>query len=71
MAVQGNLNMKEAPDTKEIELEYQHADPYIVKLLNTTRDYLELDKKASIDADSNRPNRSPSVVVAANVTATS
>jgi hypothetical protein len=33
--------------TKQRELEYQHADPYIVSLLLTARQYLELHKKVA------------------------
>jgi hypothetical protein len=35
-------------DTKQRELEYQHADPYIVALLNAARRHLDLDETATM-----------------------
>ncbi|MFM9881910.1 MAG: hypothetical protein ACKVQT_02690 [Burkholderiales bacterium] len=40
--------MDDAPDTKVTESERRYADPNIVKVLNTAREYFELDSKAPI-----------------------
>ena len=37
--------MDQETGAKQVDLEYQHADPYIVALLNTARQYLDLNKK--------------------------
>ncbi len=43
--------MVQSTDGNETDLEYQHPDPYIVKLINTTREHFEEDQKVPV----NRP----------------
>jgi hypothetical protein len=51
--------MDKETEAKQRELEYEHADPYIVSLLKTARQYLDLHEKAPIRRSAEQADHEP------------